>query len=1585
MIRFYNLNPVLSLPTVGKIGRRWLTYSLSLLLFLAYGQASAQTTDDFRSNGAVTFASATNWQRFDGTTWASAGSAPTSANNAITIRNGHTATVGANVTLDQLTVEGTLQVNTGVTLTLNDGTGIDMTIRRILIIQGTGIVAGAGSFVLLAQARLQTAHASGVAGSITCTTRTFTAGADYVFNGTTAQSTGFAGTSAGNPAHITLSNTAGVTLDQNLTTTGHLNIATNVNFTMGASVTTATFGSIYNRGTVTNCVGATISPAFTNSNWAFPKGTYFDANIAQPTTEATALYFNQASTTAHIYWTNGTGKRRVVVLKPSSTVNVNALTDNTVYTANANFAGAGSTVDGTGKVVYDGIANQVNVTGLTNGTTYHIAVFEYNGDCVNASPNYKTGSPLVGSFLTGNRAFITTWQTTSNGESITIPTTGTGYSYNVNWGDATTSTGLTGNATHVYATAGTYTVQITGTFPRIYFNNTTNPTKIRTIQQWGNQVWTSMQNAFFGCSNLTYSATDQPNLSNAGTMDSMFSGCSNFNGNIGNWNTGNIITMYGVFEGATTFNQNIGNWNTSNVFRMDNMFYQATSFNQNIGNWNTSAVEHFGAFGVGGIKLGGIDNMFYQATSFNQDISRWNISRVVSLLYTFYGATSFNQNIGNWNTSEITNTISTFENANSFNQNIGVWNMGAVMNMKNMFLGSASFSQNISSWNTSAVTSMQSMFQQATNFNQNIGSWNTSAVTSMQSMFQQATNFNQNIGSWNTSAVTDMSNMFYQATAFNQNIGSWNTSKVTNMNSMFRETTAFNQNISSWNTSTVTNMGSMFYQATAFNQNIGSWNTSAVTNMGSMFYQATAFNQNIGSWNTSAVTNMSSMFYQATAFNQNIGSWNTSAVTNMMGMFAVANNFNQDIGSWNTSAVTDMNNMFQSAIAFNQDIGGWNTSAVTNMNAIFQLATSFNQDISGWNTSSVTNMSFMLHSALVFNQNIGGWNIANVTNMNAMLDNCGMSTANYDATLIGWSTQSVRTNVTLGALGRTYCISVAQRAILDNTPNNWTFSNDASSSVCFLQYRTTGSVTFTSPTNWEYSSDGTLWVVAGIAPNTTTNTLAIIIRNGHTATVGANVTLDELTVQSGGRLQVNTGITFTIANGIGTDLTIQSGGTIDIQGTGRLAGTGSFTLQAGGTFRTTHVNGFNAINLTGTKTFTAGANYEFNGTASQIINNPTGISANNFTINNSAGATLSNDITITGVLTLTNGDLDLNGNDITLNGTLAEDRTNNHLVKDLTATGENNQGGGIIFAGNVTNTGTDIAGTGLYLQRNAGSDYAVNVVRKHYQGAYSTQNKGIKRIYQITGSPTGTNTTMRVYYASDELAGITGTYVLCRWQVGTGWKKATDAGSGFANGTNGMSYTEATNINAFSHWTVGTEEAPLPITLLGLKGERVEGLRGEMTEEVKLEWATASEINNKGFEVEMSEDGLAYQKIAFVEGKGNSLTSNIYQLTTIQPQDAYYRLRQIDFDGTFSYSPIVFVEGLVGKVIVYPNPNNGTFNISVGKDALDLPARLLNAVSKEVWQGVQTEVVTTNLPTGVYFLHTTVAGKTNITKVVITR
>ena len=81
-----------------------------------------------------------------------------------------------------------------------------------------------------------------------------------------------------------------------------------------------------------------------------------------------------------------------------------------------------------------------------------------------------------------------------------------------------------------------------------------------------------------------------------------------------------------------------------------------------------------------------------------------------------------------------------------------------------------------------------------------------------------------------------------------------------------------------------------------------------------------------------------------------------------------------------------MSRMCYTAIAFNQGLNAWDVSSVTDMRGMFHATTAFNQDLSAWDVSSVRNMDFMF---------------LGVT----------LSTTNYDALLLGWSTQNVRTNV----------------------------------------------------------------------------------------------------------------------------------------------------------------------------------------------------------------------------------------------------------------------------------------------------------------------------------------------------------------------------------------------------------------------------------------------------------------------------------------------------------------------------------------------------------------------------------------------
>ncbi|TAD94320.1 MAG: T9SS C-terminal target domain-containing protein [Bacteroidetes bacterium] len=228
------------------------------------------------------------------------------------------------------------------------------------------------------------------------------------------------------------------------------------------------------------------------------------------------------------------------------------------------------------------------------------------------------------------------------------------------------------------------------------------------------------------------------------------------------------------------------------------------------------------------------------------------------------------------------------------------------------------------------------------------------------------------------------------------------------------------------------------------------------------------------------------------------------------------------------------------------------------------------------------------------------------------------------------------------------------------------------------------------------------------------------------------------------------------------------------------------------------------------------------------------------------------------------------------------------------------------------------------------------------------------------------------------------------------WGTEIGTGTSANNTTKIIAYTLSPVQTSFSEFSVASVTSPLPITLTGLKGGRVEGLNGEKTEEVKLEWTTASEINNKGFEIQVSENAQTYKTIAFVDGAGNSNAPKNYQLTTINQNDGYYRLKQLDFDGTFSYSPVVFVEGMAGKVVVYPNPNNGTFTISTQSPLTPeggiTQAKLFNAQGIEVpfkispsGQGALEVSISPSGQGALYFLHTVVAGKVKVTKIVVER
>ena len=386
-----------------------------------------------------------------------------------------------------------------------------------------------------------------------------------------------------------------------------------------------------------------------------------------------------------------------------------------------------------------------------------------------------TGSPDASK--TGDRPFVTTWRTASPNESITIPVGSSTGAYTVDWGDGTV-VNVTGDASHVYASAGEHQVVISGDFTRIYLNShpvaqapcnhisddclhqTSSAQKLQSIDQWGDIRWESMNSAFEGASNMVYRANDAPDLSSVTDMSQMFFYAESFNGDISSWDVSGVTDMSDMFSVAVSFNSDISSWNVSSVTDMSNMFYVASSFNSDISSWSVSNVTD-------------MSRMFAQAESFNSDISSWSVSNVTDMSRMFAQAESFNSDISSWSVSNVTDMSSMFRSAESFNDDISPWDVSGVTDMSHMFRGADSFNGDISTWDVSGVTNMSWMFSGADSFNGDVSPWDVSGVTGMSGMFGSATSFNGDISEWDVSGVTDMSAMLGGAYSFTQNLGSW--------------------------------------------------------------------------------------------------------------------------------------------------------------------------------------------------------------------------------------------------------------------------------------------------------------------------------------------------------------------------------------------------------------------------------------------------------------------------------------------------------------------------------------------------------------------------------------------------------------------------------------------------------------------------------------------------------------------------------------------------------------------------------------------------------------------------------------------
>ncbi len=188
---------------------------------------------------------------------------------------------------------------------------------------------------------------------------------------------------------------------------------------------------------------------------------------------------------------------------------------------------------------------------------------------VAVSPDAAHGQSIPSSW------FVTTWRTTANNQSITIPASGT---YTIDWGDGTVEEDVRGRQTHRYDSAGTYTVSISDGITRFHLANGRGVApRLVSIDQWGTAEWTSMHEAFKGASNMVYNATDAPDLSRVTDASYMFYGASSFNGDLSSWDVSSVTNMKShMFHKADAFNQPLNSWDVSSVTSMALMFSSAT-------------------------------------------------------------------------------------------------------------------------------------------------------------------------------------------------------------------------------------------------------------------------------------------------------------------------------------------------------------------------------------------------------------------------------------------------------------------------------------------------------------------------------------------------------------------------------------------------------------------------------------------------------------------------------------------------------------------------------------------------------------------------------------------------------------------------------------------------------------------------------------------------------------------------------------------------------------------------------------------------------------------------------------------------
>ncbi|MEJ2616483.1 MAG: T9SS type A sorting domain-containing protein [Ignavibacteriaceae bacterium] len=326
---------------------------------------------------------------------------------------------------------------------------------------------------------------------------------------------------------------------------------------------------------------------------------------------------------------------------------------------------------------------------------------------------------------------------------------------------------------------------------------------------------------------------------------------------------------------------------------------------------------------------------------------------------------------------------------------------------------------------------------------------------------------------------------------------------------------------------------------------------------------------------------------------------------------------------------------------------------------------------------------------------------------------------------------------------------------------------------------------------------------------------------------------------------------------------------------------------------------------------------------------------------------LLNDITINGDLDIINGDLDGNNNTVTLDGGL-NGRAGGPIIE---TPGNTFKGGIITTLVPFLNAPDSFSTMGLTITSE--KDLGSTLLERGHEILTDGDTTSILRFYNIAPSNNSDlNATLVFSYDESELNGLAekDLSLFLIPDSGPGWIKIEGIVDTQAN------TVTASGIAQFNLMTLAANTNLVPVELISFTASLENKL-------VKLKWQTATELNNKGFEIERknrdseykNQDNKGWTRIGFVEGSGSTTEFQFYSFTDKNPtggSNFIYRIKQIDFDGSYKYSDEIEVNIIPEKFLLsqnYPNPFNPSTTIKYSlKEESRVQIKVYNSIGQEV-------------------------------------